>query len=297
MYTPSKSICEPFVLNKEHILRILEIIEKRRPSGDSDYFDPIFSYKRLDDYSHETNDVNALFHEDNCGNVRIVQLEIHSEHFLIADDGLNYKITFTSFENKDEFRSGFALFKSIEIEVKGENRDIAELLFSDLDKYIENTIVFSKNRWLVKLLKTIESPYSLLFVPFLTLFPLVKIMLNSSSNDISKIIDEALLSQDIEVKLDAILLYYQNIQAPMAFGGISNMISVVCLVVIVFLLLFGGRLLTKLHSLYPFVFDFGVSVENYQSRIRILKWMIGIVGSLALGVIGNFLYDFLIQFL
>lgn len=295
MYTPSKSICEPFVLNKENILRILEIIEKRRPSGDTRYFNPIFSYKRLDDYSHETNNVDVLFHEDNCGNVRIVQLEIHSDFFHVADEGLNYSITFTSFENQDEIYLGFEFFKSIKIEIKGENRDDAELLFNELDKYIENAIVSSKNRWVVKLLKTIESPRFLYILPILLLLSTVKKFFSPNTPDIPKIIDEALLSNDIQTKLDAILLYCQNADTQGAFNG-NNALSKVCLVAIALLLLLGGRFLPKLHSLYPFVFDFGISAKNYQSRVHVLKWLIGVIGSLILGILGNIIYASLSQF-
>lgn len=295
MYTPSKSICEPFVLNKENILRILEIIEKRRPSDASANFNPIFSYKRLDDYSHETNNVDVLFHEDNCGNARIVQLEIHSGHFRIADKSLNYSITFTSFEDNEENDLGFSFFKSIEIEIKGENRDDAELLFNELDKYIENTVISSKNRWVVKLLKSIESIRMLFVIPVLLLIPVLKEIFKSDAQNVSKIIDEALQSSDLQTKLDAILLYCQNTNRLGSFSG-ASIFAIVCLTAVVLMLLFGGKLLPKLHSLYPFVFDFGVSAKDYQSRVRVLKWLIGVIGSLVLGVLGNIIYAAISQF-
>ena len=78
MYTPSKELCEPFILQEQHIRKIVDIIERRKPENAGSIYDPIYTYKRLDNYERTTKDINDLFKEDNCGAVRITSLKISS---------------------------------------------------------------------------------------------------------------------------------------------------------------------------------------------------------------------------
>lgn len=293
MYTPSKEWCEPFILQEQHIRKIVEIIEKRRLENAGSEYDPIYQYKRLDDYERTTNDINDLFKEDNCGGVRITSLKISSKHYFRAHSGLNYEIEFNSCENSEEFDFGFRFFKSITLGIRGENRDIGELLFNELNNYITNTIISHKHKKIVWFLKKMTSRTILPFFPLFLWIPVFFLQfLKSPQSNLQEIIDNAISSTNISEKLDA-LLQLQKIQQNVGISE-KELLYIVVIILIVFIadvVLNFSKVKRKLYYYYPFVFDFGTSSEDYKARISRIKWIIGIIGALILGVLGNFLYN------
>ncbi|NBJ89160.1 hypothetical protein D5270_06660 [Acutalibacter sp. 1XD8-36] len=290
MYTPSKEWCEPFILQEQHIRKIIEIIENRRIENASSEYDPIYKYKRLDDYERKTNDINDLFKEDNCGRVRITSLKISCKDYLFAGSGLNYEIEFNSCEGSETFDMGFMFFKSISLGVKGEDRDISELLFNELDAYITNTIISHKHRWLVRILKRI-TPLGFMSVMmfFLIISSFTSLLLKKGPSNRQEIINNAVSSKDISQKLDTLLQLQQSEDVS---NGVRPFIVIALLItLVVFFVLMSKKIRKKIYSYYPFVFDFGVSSEDYKTRTSKIKWLIGIIGTLALSVLANFLYN------
>ena len=301
MYTPSKELCEPFELSAQTIIGLVEIIKKRQSDGAGDTYTPIFRYKRLDNYERETKNVDDLLRENNSHDTRIISVEITTEHYSIADKfdlskcGLHYNIKFSSMEN-NEHDLGLRFFTSISYGVKGLDEDSAQLLFSEIDSYILNTIVLHKQRRLVKLLKSILSLSSLISVLFsLCLLPIVSVFLTARHNYREDMLQSALSSDSITEKLDTLLIISQaNSINPL--NSPYRVVSLLLLLVIVpgvWLLTLSDTIKQKLRYYYPFVFNFGVSPEDYQTRLRGFKAILGGFGALIVGVLGNFVYSFL----
>ena len=300
MYTPSKKLCEPFVLTEQKIRSIVEIIERRRPQDADERYNPVFSYKRLDKIERKTTDINDLFCEENCGDTRIVGLEIQSAYpYYLYSPNTNYlcySIKFSSCEG-EQSKYAIDLFKSIEYEVKGENKDLTGLLFNDLDQYIKNSVIWKKQKKILSLLKCFQSNAFFLYFLLLCLVVLIVTFLGGmSQNKTQQLIDKALLSQNISEKIDALLLIYQNDRR--FFFKPSTLESIAIIVLFVILLSytvisFSKKIQQKLNYLYPFVFSFGQSPESYESRGRLFKVILGIIGTLVLGVLGNLIYSLL----
>lgn len=173
MYTPSKEFCEPFILTEENIREIVKIIEDNRPKYSkevslhgqdlNEQYNPVFTYRRLDNYEQETTSITALFKEENHGMSRITSLEIASNNYSIADakitdTELNYEIRFRSCEDADAYDDiNFMLFNSITIGVKGIDRTKSEFLFKELDNYIQNSVISKKYRLLVSIYRRMFS--------------------------------------------------------------------------------------------------------------------------------------------
>lgn len=296
MYTPSKELCMPFILTETNIRRIVKIIEDRR-SPELEGYDPIFKYKRLDDYERETSDLNDLLSEDNRGETRIVSLTISTDRYIIADSGLHYEIEFNSCENTDAIDLGFAFFKSVTFGVKGENRDVSELLFNDLNTYIKNSIISHKYRLLVSLFKTIMpiGPISFVFpTMFLLFITMISYVLIPS--DRNKLIEDAIVSTDISEKLNA-LLQLNKANDLLNFLSFLPLLLLIILIATVVLVLMNSKIKKKLYSALPFVFNFGQYPEDYNSRISVVKTILGIIGTLCLGLLGNFIYAIISNFL
>lgn len=268
------------------------MIGNRKPKDAGSEYEPIYKYKRLDDYERITKDISDLFREDNCGRVRITSLTISSKNYSIADSSLNYEIVFNSCENIKAFDMGFACFRSISFGVKGENRDMAELLFNDLDAYITNTIISHKHQWIIKTIKKLPllASWTALFC-VLVLTSIVLKLFTMQPRHQQDIIEKAISSTDISQKLDVLLKLHQN---EFSFEGVKPIFIIVLLLIIgVSFLITTTKLKQKITSYYPFVFDFGISSENYQTRISKMKWSIGIISTLTLGILTNFLYNIL----
>ncbi len=295
MYTPAKEVCEPFILKREHIERLVEIIELRAPMRQPENYKPLFRYARLDDYERSTHDLNDVFNEDNHGETRISRLEITNKTFKDEDHEceLNYKITFTSLEDKTAYDSYFGRFKSIKFEVRGENRDESELLFNNINKYIFNTIVTKQYKGLVHFVRAIRfsniMPFIFLLMIATLFFTFYRTMNSTVQNEM---LLTAIASSDISVKLNAILqkLYESSTSVHLdRFMGIN--IGVGILVLVIISISMSDKAKRKFASNLPFIFAFGISPENYETRFRKFKWFIGIVITLILGVIGNYIYN------
>lgn len=301
MYTPSKELCEPFVLTEQNVRRIIEIIENRRPKNADDDYTPTYKYRRLDDYERETKDINDLFNEDNRGDTRIVGLIIESSDYFFPNKGLNYKIEFNSCENIEEFEHGFMFFKSISYGVKGENRDLSELLFNELDHYINNNVIWHKQKRLVNFLKK----FTMISFSYLMLMLGLAVSISSvfsAPNNSNKqhLIENALASEDIIEKINTLLLLQQNnsdlSSKPSVLKHISSILAVILLILYV-IINFNKKLRLKLCYYYPFIFNFGLSPESYESRCAIIKTFLGILGTLVLGLVGNLLYSIISNWL
>ena len=113
-----------------------------------------------------------------------------------------------------------------------------------------------------------------------------------NSTDQNEMLRNAIASSDITVKLNAILqrFYdsYSNTHLD-RFMGIN--IGIGILLLIITSISTSDKIKRKFASNLPFVFAFGISPEGYETRFRKLKWFIGIVITLILGVIGNYIYS------
>lgn len=300
MYTPSKELCEPFILTEQHIRRIVEIIENRRPEGADYKYNPTYTYKRLDSYERETADINDIFKEDNCGETRIVNLKISSLWYSIADSGLNYEVEFSSCENSEDLDLGLSFFKSITFGVKGEDRDVAELFFNDLDSYIRNTIISKKHRKIIKLLRKTTSLTVLMFFPIvLSIISLLQSLFVSTQDDTRLMIENAISSADISQKLDTLLLLQQRshtVNIGILTPSLVGILILILILIVVSAFMFNEKIKKKFYSCLPFVFDFGVSPEDYRLRFRAVKTVIGMIGTLLLGLLGNCLYNMITRF-
>lgn len=301
MYTPSKELCEPFELTAQTIKGLVEIILKRKPEDADDKYSPIFRYKRLDNYERETKNIDDLLNENNAHDTRIISVEITTEDYRIADKfdyskcELHYNIVFNSLEN-DEHDLGLGFFTSISYGVKGLNEDTAQLLFSEIDRYILNSIVLHKQRKLVKFLKHSTSPFlAISILSALNLLPIVYIFLTARSNRREAMIQNALLSESVTEKLDTLLQISQaNSINPL--NSPYKIISLLLLLVIFpgfSLFALNDNIKQKLRYYYPFVFNFGLSSEDYQTRLHGLKAILGVLVALIVGILGNFAYSFL----
>ncbi len=304
MYTPSKEFCEPFILTEENIRKIVKIIEDNRPKYSkevslhgqdlNEQYNPVFTYRRLDNYEQETTSITALFKEENHGMSRITSLEIASNNYSIADakitdTELNYEIRFRSCEDADAYDDiNLMLFNSITIGVKGIDRTKSEFLFKELDNYIQNSVISKKYRLLVSIYRRMFSLrisilVLLLIVTLYQTFPLL-----NKAKESQSIITNALESSDMIEKVDA-LLSVQMISdtSVKSFFPIVTMMGVVMLI---YLISFSKKLKKFFASRLPFVFEFGRSPEDYQTRIRGVKAVLGVIGALIIGVFGNFLW-------
>ena len=318
MYTLLRETRDPFVLTEQNIKKIVDIIDNRisiinAPEGGGDGFDLCYIIARLDNYSSETDSLECVFSEENRGNNRIVGLTIRNKGFY-ENNELNFEVEFNSCENHDEFRRGFDYFNSIKINVEGNQRDTVQLLFDDLNNYIQNSIVSAPNKKWINLLKGIQSKSTLLFS-----YVILLLLLNSSTylqsitlsfQDNSKIlsnnqlIHDAIASIDSEYKLNK-LLELQIVEIPAThetlFSSItSNSVTLsITIGMIVYmtlqLLWLSDRIQKKFNSLLPFVFNFGTYPENYQYRIRTVKGIISSIGVIFLGLVGNLIYELLFK--
>lgn len=290
MYTPHKEICEPFILSKHHIEHIAEIIANRKPANADEFYNPVYTYKRLDNYEITTTDINKLFSEENHGRTRIVSLEISSDHYQNRHSGLNYTVEFNSCENDEEFDFGFYFFKSINLSVDGTNEDLTQLLYSDLDNYIMNSIVSHRHQLLVSILRRFNF-FSVVFALLILLsFCVLPYPMFQQNNHNMDLLNNALLNDDIVKKLDAILmLHKQNVDSEHIY---NNFIYIVMPIAIVGIIAFIFRKKLKKWFCFcmPFVFDFGTSPEDYTSRTKKIKLFLGAIGTILLALIASFLY-------
>lgn len=304
MYTPSKELCEPFELTAQTIRGLADIVIKRQPEGAGNEFAPIFRYKRLDNYERETNTIDDLLNENNRGDTRIIFIQISTDKYNIADKiglsecGLHYNIEFSSAENDDQIL-GLSMFTSISYGVKGANEDSAQLLFNEIDKYIANAIIMHKQKKSLKLIKYIFSPYSLLGIESVMLFvPTAVFLLSMRNNNKEAIIEAALLSDSITDKLNALLqLNYVNSVSPLSNPyKIVSFLLLLALFPVFSLVTQNDKVKKKLCYYYPFVFNFGISPEDYKTRLHGFKTILGFLGAIIVGVLGNFIYSFFISF-
>ena len=300
MYSPSMSICEPFLLKAEHILEIIKIIENRRPDGETSYYDPIFEYSCFDDRLERTTDINSLLNESNGRETRITSLKISGEEFFMADSGsqsMNYKLTFNSYEHETEFYSRLSEFTSISLEVVGEDIDSIRLLYNDLKKYLLNNVVSQKYHLLLNLLKYSSATImALILLAVILITPTLLIKLFNIGLDYNTIITNALNSSDINVKVDALLLYIKdNVIPNKSLVPIFWIFIFIFFVAVISFILFIFRevINKKIRSLYPFIFDFGTNKEDYAARVKSIKIIVGLIGTILLGMVGNMLFELL----
>jgi len=320
MYSPSRKTCDPFILTEENINRIVDIYNARKPTSNEsndaesgtevvdDAYDLRFIVTRLDNYKTLTDSLEDVLSEENRGKNRIVGLTIRNKGYYDKNE-LNFKVDFNSCENEKEFRIGFDYFDSIEIQVDGDKRDVVQLLFNDLDAYIQNSVVSEPNKKWISLIKRMQSTRTSLFGMILfwavimgvQLIPLARQVPDYSSyTHKNQVIQEAIQSADLEYKINK-LLELSILEVPESRENIFSdtlsspiMITIIIgflLYIIISFLWMSEKIQKSFYSLLPYVFDFGTYPENYQYRIRIIKIIISSIGALFLGLVGNAIYS------
>lgn len=324
MYSTSRQICEPFVLTKENIRKIVDIYSNRIPLiinpkvvksekeeiGTSDLY---YVLTRLDKSQNITRSMEDIFSEENRGNNRIVGLTIRNEEYS-KKNVINFIVEFNSCENERESYENLNNFRSIKIIIDGNNRDTAQLLYLDIDTYIQNSVISTPNKKWIRLIKVIQSYRTSMIMSLLMgllfigmAFPsLIQGLLPDYSNDLRKnqLIQETIESTDTDEKLNKLLelhmvivpakndkSFIDTFSTPIVF----TLIIVGLIRLLMSLLWMNERIKKKFCSLLPFIFHFGTNPEDYQYRIRTVKVIISSIGVVFLGLISNLVYNLIIR--
>lgn len=301
MYTPTMKICAPFILTEENIRRISTIFTERIPSNlpKNAKWELIYTTTHKDNCINKTSDIAKVFEQENRGVNRIVglKIEFNKNEFDNYMYEFEFVIDFNSYENKNYNRYGIVSFSSISFDIKGEDRDFVGVLFSNICTYIQNSIITAYNQKWINLLRKFTLPKLLLSSALyvLVLMLVSSISADSNTSQVNEIINNAIASSDISMKLNTLLSIhledesqgiFQPYQVPIIAGTV-----VFFLVLIISVILTNKRIKDKANSLLPFVFDFGTYPEKYLSRIRFLKFMITAFISVILSVLGNIIWS------
>lgn len=255
-----------FCITEDSLHRLIEIIRAfyLSLSVNEEEINDLISLQAIcaDNAIITTDDVQDILGLENRGITSIKKLKIYSNLYK-GKAGINFKIEFSTYDSPDKI--GYIsphIFYSIYVYVEGSNSDNCVRLMHSLKTYIENSIFIKHSNGFSKLfwfLKTTTAGIYLIMILYAILA--TAIVINIQSNHFSPF------------RITLIILISIFTLVLLAIGPKTELIA------------------TRL----PYIFKFGTNPEDYTDRIRFIKIVCGVFGTVFLSIISTLLYDIIFK--